>query len=213
MTAGFIIGFDSDTEDVFDRQRDFIERAAIPWPMVGLLQAPPTTPLFERLLKEDRLFMESTATSNFDPPNFRTLLPLPLLLEGYRTLLLSLYDASTFYDRCYRSLLHWQPRPPQKPPEIPLWPKITTLLQSLIRQGLFSSYRKAYWKFLFRLHVHCLFDSAKLSLAFGMLLSGHHFIRYARTVAAQVDGELDRLVRETGTSEYSREADAAEVQV
>jgi hypothetical protein len=46
-----------------------------------------------------------------------------------------------------------------------------------------------------------------------MLLSGHHFIRYARTVAAQVDGELDRLERETGTPEYSRAADAAEMQV
>ncbi|MGH9453165.1 MAG: B12-binding domain-containing radical SAM protein, partial [Terriglobia bacterium] len=72
VTAGFIIGFDSDTEDIFEQQRDFIERAAIPWAMAGFLQAPPTTPLFDRMLKEGRLLMESTATSNFDTPNFRT---------------------------------------------------------------------------------------------------------------------------------------------
>ena len=51
VTAGFIIGFDSDTEDIFERQRDFIERAAIPWAMAGFLQAPPTTPLYERMVK------------------------------------------------------------------------------------------------------------------------------------------------------------------
>src|SRR6516165_2724497 len=62
VTAGFIIGFDSDTEEIFEQQRDFIERAAIPWAMAGFLQAPPSTPPFDRMLKEGRLLMESTAT-------------------------------------------------------------------------------------------------------------------------------------------------------
>ena len=212
VTAGFIIGFDSDTKDVFDQQRDFIERAAIPWAMAGFLQAPPTTPLFERMLKEDRILMESTATSNFDPPNFRTLLPLPFLLEGYRAFLLSLYEPSTFYDRCYRSLEQWQPRPSQKPPAIPLWPKITILLKSVIRQGLLSSYRKPYWKFMFRLHTHWLGDPARFSMGFAMLLSGHHFIGYANTVAKQLEGELNRLTVEKGSAEYSTEPAPAEMQ-
>jgi radical SAM superfamily enzyme YgiQ (UPF0313 family) len=212
VTAGFIIGFDSDTENVFEQQREFIERSAIPWAMVGFLQAPPTTPLFERMLKEDRLLMDSTATSNFDPPNFRTLLPLPVLMKGYSGLLRSLYEASTFYDRCYRSLLQWQPRPSQKPPEIPVWPKIEILLRSMVHQGLFSSYRKAYWKFLFRLQARWLFDPAKTSMGFAMLLSGHHFIRYATTVAAQVEGELNRLVIEKQTAELSNEPATAEVE-
>jgi radical SAM superfamily enzyme YgiQ (UPF0313 family) len=202
VTAGFIIGFDSDTENVFEKQRDFIERAAIPWAMVGFLQAPPTTPLFDRMMKEDRLLMESTATSNFDPPNFRTLIPLPVLLEGFRGLLLSLYDAPAFFDRCYRSLLQWKARRPQKPPVIPLWPKLGILVRSMLRQGFLSSYRKAYWKFLFRLHAHWLLEPAKLSLGFAMLLSGHHFIRYASTVAAQLEGELNRLLIESNRSSH-----------
>ncbi len=212
VTAGFIIGFDSDTESVFEQQRDFIERAAIPWAMVGFLQAPPTTPLFERMLKEDRLLIESTATSNFDPPNFRTLIPLPVLLKGYRGLLLSLYDAPAFYERCYRSLLHWKARRPQKAPEIPLGLMLRILARSMLRQGLLSSYRKAYWKFLLRIHAHWLFEPAKLSLGFAMLLSGHHFIRYASTVAAQLEGELNRLVIEKDTAEFSIEAAPAELE-
>src|SRR5256885_10302476 len=75
VTAGFIIGFDSDTEDIFEQQTAFIERAGIPWAMAGFLQAPPTTPLYDRMLREGRLLMESTATSNFDPPNFKNAPP------------------------------------------------------------------------------------------------------------------------------------------
>jgi radical SAM superfamily enzyme YgiQ (UPF0313 family) len=194
VTAGFIIGFDSDTEDIFEQQKDFIERAAIPWAMAGFLQAPPTTPLFDRMLKEGRLLMESTATSNFDPPNFKTLIPLPILLEGYRQILVSLYAPSAFYDRCYRSLLQWKARKPQKPPEIPLWTMLGIFARSIIHQGILSSYRKAYWKFLLRLVARWSLNPPKFSLGFGMLLSGHHFIHYARNLVVQLESELDRLV-------------------
>jgi radical SAM superfamily enzyme YgiQ (UPF0313 family) len=201
VTAGFIIGFDSDTEEIFEQQRDFIERAAIPWAMAGFLQAPPSTPLFDRMLKEGRLLMESTATSNFDPPNFRTLLPLSVLLEGYRGILVSLYGASAFYDRCYRSLLQWNSRKPQKPPEIPLLPTLGIVVRSIVHQGILSSYRKAYWKFLLRLAARWSLNPPKFSLGFAMLLSGHHFIRYARNVVVQLESELDKSRIQRGSAD------------
>ncbi|HME00220.1 MAG TPA: radical SAM protein [Terriglobia bacterium] len=208
VTAGFILGFDSDTEEIFEQQRDFIERAAIPWAMAGFLQAPPTTPLFDRMLKEGRLLMDSTATSNFDPPNFRTLLPLPVLLEGFRTILTSLYGGAAFYDRCYRSLLHWKARKPQKPPTIPFWPLLGIFVRSIVHQGILSSYRRAYWKFLFRLLVHWPLDPPKFSLGFAMLLSGHHFIRYASTLADQLESELNKCRIEKETAELGNETAA-----
>jgi len=192
VTAGFIIGFDSDTEEIFDQQREFIEAAAIPWAMAGLLQAPPTTPLFDRMLKEGRLIMETMATSNFDPPNFRTMLPLPVLLEGYRKLLVSLYSPGAFYDRCYRSLQVWKSRKPQKPPAIPLMIALGIVFRSIFHQGIMGSYRKAYWKFLLRLLALWSFDSCKFSMGFAMLLSGHHFIHYVRKLAVQLGAELDK---------------------
>ncbi len=208
VTAGFIIGFDSDTEAIFEQQSDFIERAAIPWAMVGFLQAPPTTPLFERMLKEGRILMDTTATSNFDPPNFKTLLPLPVLLKGFRETLSSLYAPSAFYDRCYRSLLQWKAREPQRAPAIPLWPMLGILVRSIVHQGLFSNYRGAYWKFLFRLLMHWLFVPRKLSLGFAMLLSGHHFIPYARRVEEQLEIELDKCRAQQGTAELKEETAA-----
>jgi len=193
VTAGFIIGFDADTEEIFEQQLDFIERAAIPWAMAGFLQAPPTTPLFDRMLKEGRLIMDTTATSNFDPPNFKTLLPLPVLLQGYRRVLSSLYEPSTFYERCYRSLVYWKARKPQKAPDIPLWPLICIVARSIVHQGILASYRKAYWKFLLRLIRRWVFAQATFSMGFAMLLSGHHFIRYTKKVVAGIDRELARL--------------------
>ena len=193
VTAGFIIGFDSDTEDIFEQQRDFIERAAIPWAMAGFLQAPPTTPLYDRMLKEGRLLTESV-TSNFDPPNFRTLLPLPVLLEGYRGILASLYAPSTFHDRCYRSLLQWKARQGQKPPEIPFWTMLGMVVRSIVHQGILSSYRTAYWKFLLRLVARWSLNPPKFGLGFVMLLSGHHFIHYARNLVVQLESELDKFI-------------------
>jgi radical SAM superfamily enzyme YgiQ (UPF0313 family) len=205
VTAGFIIGFDSDTEEIFEQQRDFIERAAIPWAMAGFLIAPPTTPLYDRMLKEGRLLMDTTATSNFDPPNFKTALPLPVLLKGFHEVLSSLYAPSAFYDRCYRSLLQWKAREPQKAPEIPLRPMLGVFVRSVVRQGLLSNYRGAYWKFLLRLLGRWLLNPRKLSLGFAMLLSGHHFIPYARRVEGQLEIELDRCEIEQKAPELQNE--------
>ena len=55
VLAGFIVGFDSDDDTIFDRQLEFINRTSITWAMAGVLQAPPTTPLFDRMKKEGRL--------------------------------------------------------------------------------------------------------------------------------------------------------------
>jgi radical SAM superfamily enzyme YgiQ (UPF0313 family) len=197
VTAGFIVGFDSDTEDIFEQQRDFIERAAIPWAMVGLLQAPPTTPLYDRMLKQGRLLTEG-ATSNFSPPNFKTILPLPVLLRGFRETLDSLYSPSAFYDRAYRSLALWKIASQQKA-SFPYNERhgrlgiVGIMIRSIFHQGIRSSYRKAYWTFFIRLLGRWFFNPLKLSMGFLILISGHHFIRYARTVVAQLETELSKL--------------------
>ncbi|MDA2915142.1 DUF4070 domain-containing protein, partial [Acidobacteriia bacterium AH_259_A11_L15] len=70
--AGFIVGFDNDPEDIFDRQVEFIRESAIPLAMVGLLLALPGTQLYRRLLKEGRIVNDGNGnnmdcTLNFIP--------------------------------------------------------------------------------------------------------------------------------------------------
>ena len=49
VMAGFIIGFDSDDPSIFQRQYDFIQESGIITAMVGLLQAPFGTRLYDRM--------------------------------------------------------------------------------------------------------------------------------------------------------------------
>src|SRR5579864_1947680 len=151
VLGGFIVGFDSDDETIFDRQREFIEKAGITWAMAGMLQAPPTTPLYDRMKKEGRLFEDSQATSNFSAPNFRTVMPLDTLLRGLGNLLIGLYEAKPFFQRALRSLEVWRPRATQRPPKLGLSYELPAFFKSGWKQGMCSSYRLAYWRFLFLL--------------------------------------------------------------
>jgi radical SAM superfamily enzyme YgiQ (UPF0313 family) len=64
ILAGFIVGFDNDTLDTFDRQYRFIMEAGIQSAMIGLLTALPRTPLYERLKKEGRIDEDEDASEN-----------------------------------------------------------------------------------------------------------------------------------------------------
>ena len=59
--AGFIVGFDHDTVETFERQRAFITQSGIQVAMVGMLTALPRTPLYTRLAAEGRLVGEDTS--------------------------------------------------------------------------------------------------------------------------------------------------------
>ena len=189
VIAGFIVGFDSDDEAIFERQREFIERAAIAWAMVGMLQAPPTTPLYDRMKVERRLIEGSKSITNFSAPNFRTVMPLPTLLRGLSELLAELYEPGAYFQRSLRSLEVWKTKPSQTVPKTPLWSDLRVMVSSIWTQGVRSSYRRAYWAFLGTLVYRYRNNPVKLGRGLSVLVSAHHFLTYAREVA-------DELARE-----------------
>ncbi len=192
VLGGFIVGFDSDDETIFDRQLEFIERAGIAWAMAGVLQAPPTTALYDRMKREGRLIEDSQATSNFSLPNFRTVLPVPVLLRGLSRLLAQLYGAGPFLQRAFRSIQVWNPRD-QRPPRLPMAYNLRVLFASLWRQGVRSDYRRDYWKFLWLMVWTWTRQPAKIWLGFMVLMSAHHFVNYARHVANELERECQDL--------------------
>jgi radical SAM superfamily enzyme YgiQ (UPF0313 family) len=186
VLGGFIVGFDSDDETIFARQLEFINRTAIAWAMAGVLMAPPTTALYDRMKREGRLYEDSQATSNFSPPNFRTVLPLPILLRGLSDLLANLYEAKPFFKRAFESLEVWRPRG-QQPPVPPFSYNVKAMLHSIWTQGMRSSYKREYWHFLWLMLRNWSRQPAKLWLGFMVLLSAHHFVSYSRQVTAELD--------------------------
>jgi radical SAM superfamily enzyme YgiQ (UPF0313 family) len=195
VMGGFIVGFDSDPPDIFDRQIEFVQRAAIPWAMTGILQAPPTTPLYERMKKDGRLLENNPEPNNFESPNFRTVLPLAELLDGTKRMLLTLYNPERFYERVLDSLERWQPQPEQKGSAISLHYLLRVLLKSVWKQGVLSRYRRAYWRFMRGLMTRWSLEPRKRRLGFELALSGHHFIRYARIVADALETESRQAVK------------------
>jgi hypothetical protein len=191
VLAGFIVGFDSDDETIFARQLEFIELTAIPWAMAGILMAPPTTALFDRMKREGRLIEDSQSTTQFGLPNFRTILPLPILLRGLCTLLEGLYQPDAFFERSYNSLKVWNPKPTQKPPNLGMTYNLRVLFSSMWTQGMRSSYRSSYWKFLFRMVSSYWRSPAKIWLGFTMLLSAHHFVLYSKEVIDHLQAEAE----------------------
>src|SRR6202521_6187168 len=195
VMGGFIVGFDSDPPDIFDRQIEFVQRAAIPWAMTGILQAPPTTPLYERMKKDGRLLENKPEPSNFEAPNFRTVLPLPELLDGTKRMLLTLYDPRRFYERVLDSLERWQLQPEQRAPALSLLYLLRVLLKSVWKQGVLSGYRRAYWRYMRQLMLRWGLHPQKRRLGFELALSAQHFLRYARQVAETLDAESRRAIQ------------------
>jgi uncharacterized protein DUF4070 len=104
--AGFIVGFDGDGPDIFDRQLEFISALPIPRAMVGILTALPGTRLWRRLEAEGRLRHGLPADGDAATrPNFEPVMDERALLLGYRRLLAGLYDADGYYRRCAAHLL------------------------------------------------------------------------------------------------------------
>lgn len=101
VTGGFILGFDSDGEDIFDRQIDFIRQIAVPNAMVGLLVALPSTPLYTRLEQTGRLLDADSDrfTTHGGFTNIVPVLPRKALLEGYRKILQTIYTPHEFFGR------------------------------------------------------------------------------------------------------------------
>lgn len=197
VTAGFIIGFDSDGDDIFDRQVEFIERSAIVWAMTGFLQALPTTPLHERLTRDGRL-LPDVGKGNFKPPNFQTVMPRAALLAGGRRTLQSIYAPARYFDRALRSLDEWAPGAAQRAPAQAGTTMRRVLLRSMLRQGVLSSYRRHYWAYLFQLLRRWRRHPQKRWQGLVMLIAAHHFIEYAAEVAVELEESLRTLDAQAG---------------
>ena len=191
VTGGFIVGFDSDTEDIFKQQVEFIERTAIPWALLNFLHALPRTALYDRMQKEGRILISRGSSSDGTPPNFVTTMDSAVLLRGFGKTVAAIYEPGKFYERAWRSLERWEARACQHPAKDPTTGDIIRIVaRSIWHQGVRSSYRKPYWKFFLRMLGRYATNRPKLWMAFTILISGHHFIPYANELLEKVEQEL-----------------------
>jgi radical SAM superfamily enzyme YgiQ (UPF0313 family) len=173
VMGGFILGFDSDKPNIFERQIKFIQEAGVVTAMVGLLQALPGTQLFSRLEKEGRILSHATGNNVTAALNFIPKLDRELLIEGYRSLVKRLYSPNMYYRRIRRFLSEYRPQGPRFHLS---WCDVKAFLKSLWIMGVWSRGRREYWKFLSRT---LLFHRRALPEAITLAIIGHHFRRVA----------------------------------
>jgi radical SAM superfamily enzyme YgiQ (UPF0313 family) len=198
VTGGFIVGFDSDTEEIFEQQVQFIERTAIPWALLNSLHAMPGTALYARMLSEDRLLESQNSSGDATPPNFRTSMDPQTLLAGLAKTVATIYEPRRFYERAWRSLEQWDTQRCQRAPSRPTLPAVLAILaRSIWHQGLRSSYRKTYWKYFLKALGRYGLNRPKIWLAGTILISGHHFIPYASELVQKIKMEEEMLQAKT----------------
>ena len=146
VQGGFIVGFDSDTQTIFQRQIDFIQKSGIVTAMVGLLQAPPGTKLYDRLKKENRLLGDMSGDNVDGSTNIIPQMGIDKLRSGYQYLMAQIYSPKHFYQRVKTFLEEYQP-PRIKTPLS--WQKFLAFFRSIYHLGIFNRERRHYWDLLF----------------------------------------------------------------
>ena len=169
VQGGFIVGFDSDTQSIFQRQIDFIQKSGIVTAMVGLLQAPVGTKLYERLKQEGRLLGHTSGDNVDGTTNIITRMDLDTLREGYRNIMQHIYSRKHYYRRVKTFLREY------KTPKIKIsldYQSILAFFRSNIRLGIIGSERFQYWGLLW----WTLFRRpGLLPLAVTFAIYGYHF--------------------------------------
>jgi radical SAM superfamily enzyme YgiQ (UPF0313 family) len=187
--AGFIVGFDSDGPDIFERQLAFISGLPIARAMVGLLTALPGTQLWRRLEQEGRLRRDPPGDS-FERPNFVPALDERTLLAGYRRLLAALYAPRAYYERC---ALHLEQAPLRRGAVAHSIGNgsVGALVRAVWHIGLRGPRRRHFWRLVARALRR---GTAALPRAVMFAIVGESLIRYTEEVVLpRIDAALSEL--------------------
>jgi hypothetical protein len=194
VTAGFIVGFDSEKTEVGDSIVHFIELSAIPVAMVGLLYALLNTQLTRRLAKEGRLHAhhDIAATTGGDQCttglNFDTLLPLRAVLGDYKRVLDRIYQPAAYAARLQRlaSLLD-RSRSRRNLPAGDLRGKVGAMeLVHRIVTALPEA-REPFWQ----VFMTCARENPNARIIVALMAMYLHLGPFSRRVIAEIDRRID----------------------
>ncbi|MFC2062699.1 B12-binding domain-containing radical SAM protein [Chloroflexota bacterium] len=173
VEGGFIVGFDSDPLSIFRSQIDFIQSSSIVTAMVGLLNAPRGTRLYQRLRQENRLLKDPTGDNMDCSINFIPKMNYETLISGYRHILDTIYAPEQYYKRIRTFLREYKPYRVRMGTYIRI-SYITGFFKTIWVLGVTDRGRTHYW----RLFVSTLLQRPRLlPLSTVLSIYGVHFRR------------------------------------
>jgi radical SAM superfamily enzyme YgiQ (UPF0313 family) len=170
VQGGFILGFDSDRDSIFDKLTDFIQKSGIVTAMVGLLNAPRGTKLHKRMQAEERLLADSTGDNTDLSMNFIPKMDHQELIDGYKNVVCTIYSQEIYYQRILTFLRNYKPTK-QKRFAVGLC-DIKALIKAAWFLGIREEGKFYYWKLI----LWTLFKRPQLlQLAVTFAITGFHF--------------------------------------
>lgn len=169
VMGGFIVGFDSDDETIFNRMINFIQESGIVTAMVGLLQAPIGTQLYQRMLREGRIRNTYSGDNVNGETNIIPKMNINVLKNGYREILNAIYSAKGYYERIRVFLTDYHP---SRHTVTLQWAEIAAFVSSFFYIGIKSRERQHYWRLFFWTLFHY---PKKFPLAITFSIYGYHF--------------------------------------
>ncbi|QXE89223.1 B12-binding domain-containing radical SAM protein [Geomonas subterranea] len=178
VQGGFIVGFDSDSPAIFDKQLRFIQDSGIVTAMVGILMVLRGTKLHSRLASEGRIINTANGNNTDTALTFEPKMSPQVLVEGYQRLVKTIYSPDYFYERIMTFLKEYQLSGPS-PFSTLQWRDLKAFFRSMLFLGILGKERLHYWKvFAWTL----LRKPRLLPLTITLTIYGFHF----RTVSDQI---------------------------
>ena len=171
VMAGFIVGFDSDPEDIFERQMAFIRESAIPLAMVGLLSALPDTQLWRRLEKEGRLLGDTTGNNTDATINFVPKMDPTVLIDGFKSILRNIYSPREYYQRALDCLSRFHAGRIE-PRQSTLIKDLRSFYKIVLTLGVRDRSRVQFWNYLYKL---VRFHPRDFAHGITLAAMGYHF--------------------------------------
>jgi radical SAM superfamily enzyme YgiQ (UPF0313 family) len=173
VMGGFIVGFDSDTESIFEAQIRFIQQIGVVTAMVGILGAIPQTRLWHRLRAEGRLLSETSGNNTDGSINFVPRMGMHNLLVGYKRVVNTIYSPRMYYSRINTFLKNYQPTAKGRYS----LREIKAAIASTWRIGIFSKSCIWYWPLMIKT---ALTRIKALPTALELAIYGYHFQKVAK---------------------------------
>ena len=170
VQGGFIVGFDSDPLTIFKNQINFIQKSGIVTAMVGLLNAPPGTRLYQRLKNENRLVKAFTGNNTDCSLNFIPKMNYETLINGYKHILNTIYSPKRYYERVKTFLKEYKPR--NETADRLQFHHIKAFFKSIWFLGIREKGRRYYWKLSLRT---LLKQPRKFPISISLSIYGYHF--------------------------------------
>ena len=172
VQGGFIVGFDSDPLSIFKSQINFIQKSGIVTAMVGLLNAPHGTRLYQRLENERRLLKGMSGDNTDCSINFIPKMNYETLINGYQHILKTIYAPKQYYERVKILLREYKPQK-RKTGIIGIkFYHIEAVLKSMWFLGVKEKGRWHYWKLFM---VTLLRRPRSFPLVINLSVYGFHF--------------------------------------